>query len=113
MHMHRKNHRFHQPLKHEAHGIATPSKGMRIVCLSDTHCQTNSIDVPDGDVLIVAGDVCLSGNDNELASFDAFLERLPYRHKLFVAGNHDLPFAKVSKRPLNDAIEFPYKAVRV
>jgi len=71
---------------------------MRIVCLSDTHCRTDAIDVPDGDMLIVAGDVCLSGNDNELASFDAFLERLPHRHKLFVAGNHDFPFAKVSTK---------------
>jgi len=92
MHMHRKNHRFRQPLKHEAHEIATPSKGMRIVCLSDTHCQTNSIDVPDGDVLIVAGDVCLSGRMHELQQFDEFLGQLPHKHKLFVAGNHDIPF---------------------
>ena len=62
---------------------------MRIVCLSDTHCQTNQLWVPDGDVLIVAGDVCLGGYDHELLLFDKFLEQLPHKHKLIIAGNHD------------------------
>jgi len=98
MHMHQKNHRFRRPLKHEAHEIAAPRKGMRIVCLSDTHCQTNSIDVPDGDVLIIAGDVCLNGHEHELQGFDEFLWRLPHKHKLFVAGNHDVPFANITSK---------------
>lgn len=66
-----------------------PGKGMRIVCLSDTHFPPDGIQVPDGDVLIVAGDICLRGHDYELELFDRFLGQLPHRHKLLVAGNHD------------------------
>jgi len=92
------NHRFLKSLKHETHQIGKHSKSLRIVCLSDTHCQTNSIDVPNGDVLIVAGDVCLNGREHERQGFDEFLGRLPHKHKLFVAGNHDVPFANVTSK---------------
>jgi Icc-related predicted phosphoesterase len=71
---------------------------LRIVCLSDTHCQTDFLKVPEGDILIVAGDICLNGRKQELYDFDEFLGRLPHKHKVFVAGNHDIPFANVSTK---------------
>jgi len=69
--------------------VANP---MRIVCISDTHGQTSALQIPDGDILIVAGDVCLSGSSFELELFNDFLGLLPHTHKLVIAGNHDWPF---------------------
>ena len=91
MHSLNKIQRVRQFLNHKA----KIANGMRIVCLSDTHCRSDDFKVPDGDVLIIAGDVCLRGSLTELQTFDAFLGQLPHKHKLFVAGNHDFPFAYV------------------
>jgi Icc-related predicted phosphoesterase len=60
--------------------------------MSDLHGSTIGIDVPDGDLLIIAGDVCSYGKVRELEIFDEFLSSLPHPLKLFVAGNHDWPF---------------------
>jgi predicted phosphohydrolase len=65
---------------------------VRIVCLSDTHSRHGEVVVPDGDVLVHAGDFTKRGSEREVASFDAWLGRLPHRHKLVVAGNHDFLF---------------------
>lgn len=65
---------------------------MRIVALSDTHGQHGHIAVPPGDVLIHAGDLTLHGELEELSAVGAWLASLPHRHKLVVAGNHDLCF---------------------
>jgi len=62
---------------------------MRIVAFSDHHNNGN-INVPDGDVLVVAGDICKFGRVDD---FDNFVSVLPHKHKIFVAGNHD-NFAK-------------------
>jgi len=65
---------------------------VRIVCLSDTHSRHGDVVVPDGDVLVHAGDFTKRGSEREVASFDAWLGTLPHRHKLVVAGNHDFLF---------------------
>ena len=82
-----------------------PSKGMRIVCLSDTHFPPNAIGVPEGDVLIVAGDICLRGHEYELEIFDRFLGQLPHKHKLLIAGNHDWPIAHAGPEAMKDLIK--------
>jgi len=66
---------------------------MRIICISDTHGQLHHLPkrIPDGDVLVIAGDICAGGIDYELELFDGYLEKLPHRHKILVAGNHDWP----------------------
>lgn len=64
----------------------------RIVCLSDTHNCNEQIAVPDGDILIHAGDATVSGTIDEILLFSQWLDRLPHRHKIFVAGNHDWLF---------------------
>jgi Icc-related predicted phosphoesterase len=66
---------------------------MRLVCLADLHDE-QQVDIPDGHVLIVAGDICRKGNNDEIKRFDHWLARLPHQHKLVIAGNHDRPFAK-------------------
>ena len=67
---------------------------MKIVCISDTHTLHRQVEVPDGDVLIHAGDLCNRGTRGEVKQFMAWLAELPHRHKIFIAGNHDWPFYK-------------------
>jgi Icc-related predicted phosphoesterase len=67
---------------------------MRVVCIADTHGQHDRITVPDGDVLIHAGDATGLGRIHELLSFDAWLGELPHKHKFFVPGNHDRCFQR-------------------
>jgi Icc-related predicted phosphoesterase len=63
---------------------------LRVVAISDTHGTRP--DLPDGDVLIHAGDCSLRGSEPEIARFGDWLEGLPHRIKLFVPGNHDWLF---------------------
>lgn len=67
---------------------------MRIVCLSDTHNLHDRITVPEGDLLIHAGDATMRGTLEEIVVFDAWLASLPHRHKVVVAGNHDFLFER-------------------
>jgi Icc-related predicted phosphoesterase len=50
--------------------------------------------VPDGDLLVHAGDLTLRGERREVEDFNAWLEELPHRHKIVVAGNHDWVFER-------------------
>jgi Icc-related predicted phosphoesterase len=63
---------------------------MKIVLISDTHgfCP----EVPDGDVLIHAGDFTFTGTRKEIAKAGKWFQSLPHRYKLAVAGNHDWLF---------------------
>lgn len=70
---------------------------MRLVCLSDTHSLHEQIEsIPDGDVLIHAGDC--TGNGSIPRGFEAveWLGSLPHRHKILIAGNHDFCFEDYS-----------------
>ncbi len=64
---------------------------MRLVCISDTHGQHRSLPhpIPDGDVLIHAGDITEMGENEVLADFNAWIGSFPHKHKVVVAGNHD------------------------
>lgn len=61
----------------------------RIVLLSDTHNCNEQIIVPEGDVLIHAGDATIRGEQTEVEDFLSWFSRLPHKYKIFVAGNHD------------------------
>jgi Icc-related predicted phosphoesterase len=65
---------------------------VRVVCLSDTHGHHGALDVPEGDVLVHAGDATLGGTAVEVVAFAEWFRALPHPHKLFVAGNHDRLF---------------------
>jgi Icc-related predicted phosphoesterase len=69
-------------------------KFMRIVCLSDTHNCNEQIIVPDGDILIHAGDATVSGNFFEVRDFCQWFRKLPHKYKIFIAGNHDWLFER-------------------
>lgn len=67
---------------------------MRLVAIADTHTFHADLTVPDGDVLIHAGDMCRGGDLDELQMNVEWLHTLPHRHKIIVAGNHDWAFAR-------------------
>lgn len=64
----------------------------RIVALSDTHGSHEDIIVPDGDILIHAGDFCNYGTEKEIVGFGRWLRSLPHKYKIVIAGNHDRLF---------------------
>jgi Icc-related predicted phosphoesterase len=65
---------------------------MRIVCISDTHTRHESVKLPEGDMLIVAGDVTSRGYFLELKSFAVWLYQQKFKYKIIIAGNHDVCF---------------------
>jgi Icc-related predicted phosphoesterase len=67
---------------------------MRIVCISDTHNLSDGVAVPDGDVLLHAGDLTMMGSIDEVVRAHDWLAALPHPHKVVVAGNHDFLFER-------------------
>ncbi len=67
---------------------------MNIVCISDTHGMHRDFDIPNGDVLVFAGDMCSVGNLDDISDFNTFLGELPHKHKVVVCGNHDWAFER-------------------
>ena len=64
---------------------------MKILHLSDTHGLHHQIkDLPETDVIIHSGDISHNGDESEVLDFLNWYIDLPYRHKIFVTGNHDL-----------------------
>ena len=66
---------------------------MRLVIISDLHKNFN-FHIPNGDILIVAGDICAFGSRKEVKAFFEFIKYRPHTHKIVVAGNHDICFQK-------------------
>lgn len=69
---------------------------LRLVCIGDTHGRHRKLELPSGDILIHSGD--FDGRSvEEIDDFNAWLGSLPFRHKLVIAGNHDLLFDREPK----------------
>ncbi|KAF3928643.1 hypothetical protein AA313_de0207173 [Arthrobotrys entomopaga] len=62
---------------------------IKVVCLSDTHNRIIT-EVPEGDILIHAGDLTERGTVEEVQKTVDWLMSLTHRHKVVIAGNHDL-----------------------
>ncbi|KXZ54333.1 hypothetical protein GPECTOR_5g416 [Gonium pectorale] len=74
---------------HEPHGSATARRV--VVSISDIHGlhrRGDVIDVPDGDVLVIAGDIELR-SARDVADLEAWLSGLPHPHKVVGFGNMD------------------------
>jgi len=70
---------------------------LRIVCVSDTHTKHRNLQsIPDGDVLLHCGDFTQRGTHDEIIDFNKWLGSLPHKHKLVIAGNHDVCMDAVS-----------------
>lgn len=67
---------------------SAPATAIRIVCISDTHNKLPTI--PPGDVLLHAGDLTENGSFDEVQDGLMWLSSQPHRHKILVAGNHDV-----------------------
>ncbi len=61
----------------------------RIVALADTHNRHARLEVPEGDVLIHAGDLTGRGSLPELEAVADWLRAQPHEYKIVIAGNHD------------------------
>lgn len=64
---------------------------VKIVAISDVHNlhYVMKHPVPDGDILLIAGDVTVYGKLEEFEDFNNWLLKLPHRYKVMIAGNHD------------------------
>jgi Icc-related predicted phosphoesterase len=64
---------------------------MKIVCISDTHCQIDKITIPEGDILIHAGDHSYGGSVEEMAvAIEKLAEKgKKFKHIITICGNHD------------------------
>lgn len=64
---------------------------MRLVAISDTHGLHDQVgDLPEGDILIHSGDFMNTGYHlAEISSFNRWLGRQHFAHRIVVAGNHD------------------------
>lgn len=78
--------------------MAAPRDTLRLVILSDTHGLHDRLTVPEGDVLLHAGDLTPRGRVEEVAAVGNFLAQLPHREKVVIAGNHDFLFEREPER---------------
>lgn len=63
---------------------------MKILHLSDTHGAYRRLrDLPGADVVVHSGDFCMVGTEGEALDFMNWFCDLPYKHKIFICGNHD------------------------
>lgn len=67
---------------------------LKFVAISDTHCRHRNLRLPKGDVIIHAGDITYRGEKKEIEDFLDWFGKLPFSHKVFIAGNHDFFFEK-------------------
>ena len=79
---------------------------MKIVALSDTHNQHHVVSnwgwLPPADVLIHSGDISLRGTEGEVKEFfEWFFALEHYKHKIFIAGNHDFFFERFPEKVKN------------
>ena len=76
---------------------------IRICCISDTHDRHASIgNIPECDIFIHTGDIFMTSRKiskqsaiSKLISFNNWLETLPAKHKIIIAGNHDKHIKKL------------------
>jgi Icc-related predicted phosphoesterase len=79
---------------------------LRLILISDTHGKhsqlTNDLlTLNDGVLTIIlhAGDVSDTGKSYQITSFLDWYAGLPFKHKIFIAGNHDWGFEKMNDIP--------------
>lgn len=76
-----------------------------IVATSDTHGHL--VEVPDGDVLIHAGDATRVGSAKQIEELNEWFGRQMHKHKILVAGNHDFLFERdgeVARKYITNAV---------
>ncbi|XP_078490842.1 metallophosphoesterase MPPED2-like [Ciona intestinalis] len=90
-----KHRRFQRRQKPISLDSTKPEGHTRFVCISDTHSKHRNLiyDLPKGDVLLHCGDFTERGKLEEVQDFNDWLgEQKAFKHKIVIAGNHDLSF---------------------
>ena len=67
-----------------------PPGAVRFVAIADTHNDHARLTLPEGDVLLHAGDLTYLGTAAEVWEFNEWLGEQRFAHKLLIAGNHDI-----------------------
>lgn len=65
---------------------------MKIIFISDTHHSIHKLEIPACDILIHCGDISAMGYEYEVIRFLEAFDKMPAKHKIFIAGNHDFLF---------------------
>lgn len=78
--------------------VAKPDGKVRFVFISDTHMFHDHIWLPDGDVLIHAGDILAewANTASDLAHALQWFGRQTHAQKIFIGGNHDVCLTQLS-----------------
>lgn len=63
---------------------------LKFIAISDTHGCHRQLNLPKGDVLLHAGDVCNQGDKNHIEDFLEWIKELDFEHKILIRGNHDI-----------------------
>ena len=91
-------------------------KPLTIVCISDTHELHRELDVPNGDILIHAGDFTMfSRSAAAILDFSEWICELPHRWKILIPGNHEffLESDRSRRRLINNAAVLINECVEV
>ena len=67
---------------------------MKVVAISDTHMRHHDVQLPEGDLLLHAGDITSCGILEEALDFLAWFTEQPHPNKILIAGNHDFVFER-------------------
>lgn len=79
------------PLNSVNNEVLSLLQGMKILQISDTHNRHHLLkNLPEADVIVHCGDFTDNGTEEEVLDFLNWFIDLPYAHKIFVTGNHDL-----------------------
>ncbi len=76
---------------------------MQFVLISDTHERHSQVQVPNGDVLIHAGDFTMLGEEEHIENFNHWLGKLPHKFKVVIPGNHELGWSAAKQALLTNA----------
>lgn len=72
---------------------------VRLVCISDTHNSQDELPpLPEGDILLHAGDMSEAGTYEEVDAALAWISAQKHPHKIVIAGNHDAAFVDSENR---------------
>jgi Icc-related predicted phosphoesterase len=68
---------------------------MKLCIISDTHGKHKLLgQLPEGEVIIHAGDFTSVGHPHEIVNFMKWYTNLNYKYKIIIAGNHDWMFER-------------------
>ena len=92
-----------------------PTNTVRIICISDTHERHALVEIPNGDVLIHAGDILTLNRhlstkytrDNKVRDVGGWFDSLTQikGDKIVIGGNHDLALETMGKDVVNDVFQ--------